>query len=112
MLDNSDYKLLYDFNIFTDHKITAWRPDLVLMDKQLQCTKLIDVAYVMDRHVVEKHREKIEKYLVLAVELQTRAEVIMLMILCIILFRISLKKACIMLQTSCIILEIILIIVM
>ena len=71
VLDNSDYKLLYDFNIFTDHKITAQRPDLVLMDKQLQCTKLIDVACVMDRHVVEKHREKIEKYLVLAVELQT-----------------------------------------
>ena len=71
VLDNSDYKLLYDFNIFTDHKITARCPDLVLMDKQLQCTKLIDVACMMDRHVVEKHREKIEKYLVLAVELQT-----------------------------------------
>ena len=71
VLDNSDYKLLYDFNIFIDHKITARRPDLVLMDKQLKCTKLIVVAYVMDRHVAEKHREKIEKYLVLAFEHQT-----------------------------------------
>ena len=47
VLDNSNYKLLYDFNI-SDHRITARRPDLVLMDKQLKCTKLIDVACVMD----------------------------------------------------------------
>jgi len=71
VLDNSDYKLLYDFNLFTDHRILAWRPDLVLMDEHLKCTTLIDVACVMDRYVVEKHREKVEKYLDLAVELQT-----------------------------------------
>ena len=71
VLDNSDYKLLYDFNIFTDHKIAAWHPDLVLMDKQLQCIKLNDVACVMDHHVAEKHKVKIERYLVLVVELQT-----------------------------------------
>ena len=59
------------FNIFTNHKITTRHPDLVLMDKQLQCTKLIDAACMMDCHVVEKHREKIEKYLVLVVELHT-----------------------------------------
>ena len=58
VLDNSDYKLFYDFNIFTDHKITIRYPDLVLMDKQLKCTKLIDAACMMDRHVVEKHRER------------------------------------------------------
>ena len=57
--------------IFTDHRVTAWRPDLVLIDKQLNCTKLIDNACVMDRHVVEKHGEKVEKYFDLAVELQT-----------------------------------------
>ena len=80
MLDNADYKLLYDFNIYTDHRISARRPDLVLVDKQQRLTKLIDIACVMDRHVVEKHHEKIEKYLDLSVELQllwnTRTEVI------------------------------------
>jgi len=35
-----------------------------------RCTKVIDVACVMDRHVVVKHQEKIEKYLDLAIELQ------------------------------------------
>ena len=41
------------------------------MDKRTRCTKLIDVACVMDRHVIDKHREKAEKYLDLAIELQS-----------------------------------------
>ena len=80
VMDSSDYRLLYDFNIFTDHRITARRPDIVLIDKQQRLTRLIDIACVMDRNVVEKHREKIEKYLHLSVELQslwnTRTEVV------------------------------------
>ena len=35
-----------------------------------RCTKIIDVACVMDRHVVDKHGEKIKKYLDLEMELQ------------------------------------------
>ena len=45
-------------------------------------TKIIDIACVMDRHVVDKHGEKIEKYLDLAIELQslwnTRVEIVTL----------------------------------
>ena len=37
VLENDGYKLLYDFNIFTDHMIQARRPDLVYVDK-LQIT--------------------------------------------------------------------------
>jgi len=66
VLDNSDYNLLNDFNIFTDHRIMAWHLDLVLMGKQLNCIKLIDFTCEM---VVEKHSKKMEKYLGLAVEL-------------------------------------------
>ena len=44
----------------------------------------------MDCHVVEKHREKIEKYLVLAVEFQTlwntRIEIIIIIIIIIIIY--------------------------
>ena len=80
VLDNSSYKLLYDFNIFTDHGIAARRPDLVLVDKVARRTKIIDITCVMDRHVVDKHGEKIEKYLDLAIELQslwnTRVEIV------------------------------------
>ena len=58
VLDSDDYKLLYDFNVYTDRRITARRPDLVFMDKHTRCTKLIGVACIMDRHVIDKHREK------------------------------------------------------
>jgi len=33
VLDKDEYKLLHDFNIFTDNKISARRPDLVCTDK-------------------------------------------------------------------------------
>ena len=56
---------------FTDHGIPARRPDLVLVDKVVRRTNIIDIACVMDRHVVDKHGEKIEKYLDLAIELQS-----------------------------------------
>ena len=71
VLDSDDYKLLYDFNVYTDRRITARRPDLVFMDKHTRCTMLIDVACVMNRHVIDKHREKAEIYLDLAIELQS-----------------------------------------
>ena len=43
----------------------------VCVDKCSGCTRRIDVACVMDRHVIDKHRDKAEKYLDLAIELQT-----------------------------------------
>ena len=50
------------------------------MDKGSGCTKLLDLACVMDRHVVDKYREKCDKYLDLAIELQklwnTRIEIV------------------------------------
>ena len=73
--NNNNFK-----NIFTDHGIAARKPDLVLVDKVARRTKIIDIACVMDRHVVDKHREKIEKYLDLTIELQslwnTRVEIV------------------------------------
>ena len=69
--ENSHYRLLYDFNIFTDKWISARRPDLVFLDKEVKCAYLIDIACVMDRNVVSKETEKIDKYLNLRIELQT-----------------------------------------
>jgi len=37
------------------------RPNLVFVDKCSGCTKLIDVPCVMDKHVIDRHREKAEK---------------------------------------------------
>ena len=41
-----------------------------MVDNIARCTKIIDIACVMDRHVIDKHKEKIEKYLDLTIELQ------------------------------------------
>jgi len=60
---------LYDFNIFTDKRISARYPDLVLIDRVDKCTYLIDIACAMDRNVGCKETEKIENYLDLSVEL-------------------------------------------
>jgi len=80
VLENDSFKILYDFNIFTDTRISARRPDLVLVDKEAKHSFLIDVACVMDRNVVSKENEKVDKYLDLSIELQriwnTRVEVV------------------------------------
>ena len=34
VLENEDYKLLWDFSVRTDHEIGARRPDLVIIDKR------------------------------------------------------------------------------
>ena len=57
VLENEDYKILWDFSIQTDHVIEAWRPDLVVVDKK-------------ERRIEEKEKDKIEKYQELGRELQ------------------------------------------
>jgi len=54
----------------TDKRISAKRPDLVCVNKRSSCGTIIDVTCVMDRHVIDIHREKTEKYLDLTIELQ------------------------------------------
>ena len=34
ILENEDYKILWDFSIQTDHVTEAWRPDLAVFDKK------------------------------------------------------------------------------
>ena len=43
VLENEDYKILWDFSIQTDRVIEARRPDLVVVDKEKSC-KIIDFA--------------------------------------------------------------------
>ena len=64
------YKPLYDFNIMTDKKITARRPDIVIVKKGQRKTTLIDIACPCDRNVNDKETEKVEKYQDLKIELQ------------------------------------------
>ena len=62
VLENENYKILWDFHLQTDNPIEACKPDLVLLDKQKKEALLIDVAVPKDRIVSDREVEKIEKY--------------------------------------------------
>ena len=70
VLENEDYKILWDFSIQTDHVIEARRLDLVLVDKKERICKIIDFAVRGDSRIEEKEKDKIEKYQDLGRELQ------------------------------------------
>ena len=70
VLENDKAKILWDFSIQTDHVIQARRPDIVVKDKELDHTWIIDIAVPGDGRVKEKEREKVEKYQELARELR------------------------------------------
>ena len=70
ILDNEDYKILWDFSIQTDHVIEARRPDLVVVDKKERSCEIIDFAVPGDSKIEEKEKDKIEKYQDLGRELQ------------------------------------------
>ena len=38
--ENDTHKLLWDFNIHTDHRILARRPDLIITNKKRELAKL------------------------------------------------------------------------
>ena len=70
VLENEDYKILWNFSIQTDHVIEAWRPDLVVVDKKERSCKILDFAVSGDSRIEEKEKDKIEKYQDLGRELQ------------------------------------------
>ena len=64
------HKLLWDFNIQTDHRIPAWRPDLIIINKKRRICKIVDFAVPVDHRINLKESEKKDKYLDLARELK------------------------------------------
>ena len=70
VLENGDYKILWNFSIQTDHVIEAWRPDLVVVHKKERSCKIIDFAVPGDSRIEEKEKDKVKKYQDLGKELQ------------------------------------------
>ena len=71
VLENDSHKLLWDFNIQTDHLIPARRPDLIIINKQKKRTcKIVDFAVPADHRIKKKEWEKRDKYLDIARELK------------------------------------------
>ena len=70
VIENENFKLLWDFTIQCDRVIEARRPDIVLVDKRSKEVRIIDIAVPGDSRVKEKELEKIEKYQMLREEIR------------------------------------------
>ena len=71
VLENDLHKLLWDFNIQTDHQIPARRPDLLIINKKKrESAKLSTLLFRQDHRINLKESEKKDKYLDLARELK------------------------------------------
>ena len=74
VLENDTHKLLWDFDIHTDHQISARRPDLIITKKKkkkkMKICKIVDFAVPADHRIKLKECEKRDKYLDLARELK------------------------------------------
>ena len=72
VLENNTHKLLWDFDIQTDHLISARRPDLVIINnnKKKRTCKIVDFAVPALHKRKLKECEKKDKYLDLSRELK------------------------------------------
>ena len=72
VLENDTHKLLWDFNIQTDHLLPVRRPDLTIINqkKKKRICKIVDFAVPADHRINLKESEKKNKYLNLARELK------------------------------------------
>ena len=70
VLENDTHKLLWDFNIQTDHLIPAKRPDLIILIKKKRTCKIVDFDVPADHRINLKDCEMNDKFLDLAKELK------------------------------------------
>ena len=70
VLENDTHKLLWDFDIQTDHQISARRPDLIVINKEKRTCKIVDFAVPADHRIKWKESEKKDKHLDLARQLK------------------------------------------
>ena len=71
VLENDTHKLPWDFEIHTDHLISARRPDLIIINNEKKrICKIVDFAVPADHSIKLKECEKKDKYLDLARELK------------------------------------------
>ena len=70
VLENDTHKLLWDFDIQTDHLISARRPDLIITNKKKKICKVVNFAVPADHSIKLKESVKRDKYLDLARELK------------------------------------------
>ena len=70
VIENNTHKLLWDFNIQSDHLIPARRPDLIIINKKKRICKIVDFAVPADHRTNLKECAKKDKYIDLARQLK------------------------------------------
>ena len=72
VLENVTHKLQWDFDIETDHLISARRPDLIIINqtKKERICKIVDFAVPADHRIKLIKSKKKDKYLDLGRELK------------------------------------------
>ena len=71
VVESRKVKVMWDFNIYTDHVLAARHPDIVVIDKHQKAVQIIDIAVLSDCNVTMNESEKIEKHKDLSVELSS-----------------------------------------
>ena len=61
-VENDKVKILWDMKIQTDKVLEHSRPDIVVLEKDQRIWKIIDVACPFDTRIIEKEREKVDRY--------------------------------------------------
>ena len=70
VVENNTHKLLWDFDLQTDHLISARRPDLIIINNKKRICKVVDFAAPGDHWIKLKEYEKKDKCRNLARELK------------------------------------------
>ena len=70
VLENNTHKLLWNFDIYADHLISARRPELIIINKKKRTCKIVDFAVPADNRIKLKECEKKDEYIDLARELK------------------------------------------
>ena len=70
VLENKSHKILWDFEIHTDHLISARRPDLIIINNKKRTCKIVNFTVPADHRIKLKECEKKDKYIDLAKELK------------------------------------------
>ena len=71
-LENDINKLLWDFDIKTDHLISSWSLHLIVINKKKRTCKITDFPVPTNHRIKLKESEKEVKYLDLAIELKNQ----------------------------------------
>ena len=74
VLENNTLKLLWAFDIHTDHLILVRGPDLIIINKKKKTCQIVDFAVPAGHRIKLKEYEKKDKYIDLARQLKKNME--------------------------------------